>query len=244
MSFAEHASLPRTRSLRRARTPRAWWIATGTAIAANLGIVVGLSQVSRLHGPTIEPPLAVRSIRQAEDPEPPPPPPPEAPRESSEEPMEEAVPIALPSLDLPATSNSDLALPQIDSLDEPLALALSVPPFVPIGPPGDGLESATPAGTGATPTFDSPAQREGAFDLDRFFPRTARLRGITGSTRLRLTISAEGRVTGVEVLESDPPGVFEQAAERLARSLRFRPATAGGKPVASEQETPIKWTIK
>lgn len=243
MSFAEHASLPRTRSLRRARTPRAWWVAVGTAIVVNLSIVVGLSQVSRLHSPAIAPPLAVRSLRQVDEPEPPPPPP-ETPRESRDELVEDTIPIALPSLDLPATTASDLTLPQIASLDDPLTLPLSVPPFVPLGPPGDGLDAPPTAGGGGPLAFDTPAQREGAFDLDRFYPRTARLRGITGSSRLRLTISAEGRITAVEVLDSTPPGVFEHAAERLARTLRYRPATAAGKPVASELETSIQWTIK
>lgn len=94
------------------------------------------------------------------------------------------------------------------------------------------------------PAFDTPAQREGTFDLDRYYPRSARLRAITGSTRLRLTISAEGRVVAVEVLESTPAGVFEHAAERLAGNLRFRPATAAGVAVPSTQDTTITWTMK
>lgn len=242
MSFAEHASLPRTRSLRRARTPRAWWIATGTAVAVNLGIVVALSQVSRLHAPAPEAPLAVRTLRKA--PEPDPPQPPETPPESAADAAAEAVPVALPSLDLPAVPSSGLALPQVASLDMPLVLPLAVPAFAALGPPVDAAAMPAAAGTGAPPAFDSPAQREGTFDLDRFYPRAARLRNVTGSTSIRLAISAEGRVTAVEVLESTPPGVFEQAAERLARTLRFRPATAGGKPVASQQDTTITWTMK
>lgn len=243
MSFAEHASLPRSRSFRRVGTPRLWWIAVGTAIAANLGMVVVLARISRLHPAAAEPPLAVRTLRQLDQPEPPPPPP-ERPRESDETEVAEAVPISLPSLDLAtAPSGSDLTLPAVGQSDLSLALPLAVPAFTAAGPPADGPPSAA-TGPSGPPAFDTPAQREGAFDLDRYYPRSARMRGITGTSRVRIAISAEGRVTAVEVLESSPAGVFEQAAERLAHGLRFRPATAAGAPVPSVQDTTITWMMK
>jgi len=100
------------------------------------------------------------------------------------------------------------------------------------------------AGLPAEAPFDTPPERVGDFDLDRFYPRLAKQRGITGSTRLRLHISDAGRVVAVEVQSSDPPGVFEQAAERLARSLHFRPAIRAGQAVAAQQDTIIAWTLK
>jgi hypothetical protein len=38
--------------------------------------------------------------------------------------------------------------------------------------------------------------------------------------------------------------VFERATEQLGRSLRFRPAKQGGKPVASTKDLIIDWTLK
>lgn len=244
MSFAEHASLPRTRSFRRVGTPRLWWIAVGTAIAANLGMVVVLARISRLHPPAADPPLAVRTLRQLDQPEPPPPPP-ERPREADETAIAEAVPISLPSLDLAAApSGSDLSLPALGQPDLALTLPLAIPAFAAVGPPAEGPPTAAVSGSSGPPAFDTAAQREGAFDLDRYYPRSARMRGITGTSRIRIAISAEGRVTAVEVLESSPAGVFEQAAQRLAHGLRFRPATAAGTPVPSVQDTTITWTMK
>lgn len=235
-------ALPRTRSLRRARPWRAWWLAVGLALGANLAVVLALSQVSRLAPAAPPPPLATR--RLARLPEPPTPPPlPVAPAAPAETLPTEAVPLALPSLDLPDSGPPGaLALPALGRLDADLALPLVVPAFAPIGAPGDGAPG--PAMAGALPPIDTPAERLGGFDLERFYPRAARLRGLTGSTRVRLGIGADGAVTAVTVLASQPEGVFEAAAERLARSLRYRPALRAGAPVPSEVETVITWTLQ
>lgn len=233
--------LPRTQSFQRRRPLRAWWIAVIVAVIANLALVVLLSQVSNLHQDLPEPPLSVRRLRQVE-PELPPPPPPEQ-LETPSEPPEEIATIALPTLDLPnAPSPSALALPDVPNLITNLDLPLSVPAFAAIAP------VSTPAGLIATAGLgdpDRPAERIADFDLDKFYPRTARLRGITGRSRVRITIDAEGHVTGAEVLDSTPPGVFDKATEQLGRAQRYRnPATRGGKPVPSTEDLIIDWTLK
>ena len=233
--------LPRTQSFQRRRPLRAWWAAVIVAVIANLALVVVLSQISHLHQTLPEPPLSVRTLRQVE-PETPPPPPPEQ-RETPAEPPEEIATIALPTLDLPtAPAPSALALPDVPNLITNLDLPLSVPAFAAIAPVSApaGLLAAIGAGEA-----DKPAERIADFDLDKFYPRTARLRNITGRSRVRIMIDAEGRVTGAEVLESTPPGVFEKATEQLGRSQRYRgPATSGGKAVPSSEDLIIDWTLK
>ena len=91
---------------------------------------------------------------------------------------------------------------------------------------------------------DQPAELESTFDLERFYPRSARLRGISARTRMRITIDATGKVANITVLESTPTGVFEEATDRLASSLRFRPARQAGKPVATTKDLIIDWTLK
>ena len=239
MSPAAARLLPRTRTFQRPRPLRAWWIAAIIAIVTNVGVVIVLSQISHLHVPAPEAPQSVRTIRQVE-PEQPPPPPPQ--RETPPETLEEPLAIALPTLDLPVATNPDaLALPDVPNLDAIFDLPLSVPDFTTIA------AVATPAaavGTLALGEPDQPAELESSFDLERFYPRTARLRGIEGRSRVRLLIDAGGVVTTVTVSEGTPPGVFEQATERLGRSLRFRPAKRGGKPVASTKDLIIDWTLK
>lgn len=232
------AVLPRTRSFHRARPMRLWWLATGLAVLANLAVVVGLSQVSRLHPVAVEPPLAVRSLRRSE-PETPPPPPVVDPAPTAAAAVAGAPP-ALPSLELPALGPPDaMALPALGSLDADLVLPLVMPAFAASDAPAGPLAAA-----GTALEVDTPAQLIGGFDLDHFYPRNARLRGLTGSTRLRLAIAADGQVSSVEVLASDPPGVFEHAAERLGRSLRHHPATRAGRPAASVVERTIVWKVR
>ncbi len=227
-------ALPRTRSFRRSRPMRLWWIATGLALLVNLAVVVVLSQISQLDHAVPEPPLAVRTLQR--QPAEPPAPPPSLPREAALA-ASEAVAPALPSLDLPlAGPVSDLALPaatlSVLAFDLPWVIPAVAAPALPGGAGGAGL------------AVDTPAEREGAFDLERFYPRPAKLRGVTGSSRVRIAIAADGRVSAVTVLASEPAGVFDSAAERVARSLHYRPALREGQPVASEQETVIAWSLK
>jgi protein TonB len=239
MSPAAARLLPRTRTFQRRRPLRAWWIAAVIALVVNVAVVIGLSQISHLHVPAPEAPLSVRTIRQVE-PELPPPPPPQ--RETPPEPVEEPLAIALPTLDLPtAPSPEAITLPDVPNLDATIDLPLTVPDFTTIAAVG------TPDAVSGPLTFsepDQPAEIESAFDLERFYPRSARLRGIEGRSRLRIVIDAGGTVTHVTVFEATPAGVFEQATERLGRSLRFRPAKQGGKPVASTKDLIIDWTLK
>lgn len=239
MSPAAARLLPRTRTFQRRRTGRGWWIAAGIAIVVNLALVVVLSQISHLHLPAPEAPQSVRTIRQVE-PELPPPPPPQ--RETPPEPVDEPLAVALPTLDLPAAPSPDaLALPDVPNLDATFDLPLAVPDFTTIAPVATTDAVTGPLILGEP---DQPAELESTFDLERFFPRSARLRGIAGRTRMRIVIDASGKVTQVSVIESTPAGVFEQATERLGRSLPFRPAKQGGKPVASTKDLIIDWTLK
>ena len=235
----EHARLPRTRSFRRARPLRRWWLAAAIALAANLVVVVALAQISHLPHASLEAPLTVHNLRQLAPPAPPPPP--EQPHDA-EPPPGEPIALALPNLDLPAVAPAtSLALPAFGNADA-LELPLSIPAFA-IGPAAAPPAPSAPTASGP-PVFDTQAEREGTFDLDRHYPRSARLHGVTGTTRVRIRIAASGRVADVQVLESAPPGVFEDAALRLARSMRYRPATAAGVAVESVQDTNIEWRIR
>jgi len=231
--------LPRSRSFHRVKPMRLWWIAVAIAVCANLALVVGLSQISRLGHATVQPPLSVRSLRQ-HVPEPLPTVTPTEPQP----PLAEVIPqIALPSLDLPSAGPAQaLSLPALmpPALDRDLPLV--IPAYAAAGTSSPDAPIAGMATDLAE--VDSPAEREGSFDLDRFFPRSAKQRGITGSSRIRCTIDASGRVIAVAIVESTPAGIFEQAAERLAYDLHFRPAMKAGRPVVSQQDAVIAWTLK
>jgi TonB family protein len=69
-----------------------------------------------------------------------------------------------------------------------------------------------------------------AIELD--YPTMALAKNIEGWVNLSYMVTAEGKVTGVKVLDSSPAGVFDAAAARAMARVRYKPMLQGGKPVA------------
>lgn len=63
------------------------------------------------------------------------------------------------------------------------------------------------------------------------YPGDADAQRLSGRVRLQLKLEADGRVSDVEVVEADPPGVFDASALRAFRAARFSPAQRNGRPV-------------
>lgn len=234
--------LPRTRTFQRRRPLTAWWIAIGIAVLTNLALIVVLSQISNLHQPLPAAPLTVRTLRQVEpETQLPLPTPPETLEQPTKEVQAQPV-LALPALELPSESAAmALTLPDMPKLAVSLDLPLNIPAFSAAKPSANTDTATLWPGPGKP---DQSAQLESTFDLERFYPRAARLRGIAGQCRVRLTIIEDGSVLSIAIFECTPAGVFEQATRDLARSLRFRPALVDGKPVASAKDLIIDWTLK
>jgi TonB family protein len=56
-------------------------------------------------------------------------------------------------------------------------------------------------------------------------------------------VTAEGKVTGVKVLDSSPTGVFDTAAVRAMARVRYKPMLRGGKPVAVTTKLRIAFRV-
>jgi len=80
-------------------------------------------------------------------------------------------------------------------------------------------------------------------DSERFYPRQARAQSIEGTSVVHIRIDARGRVISAETLQSDPHGVFDEAAEAYARKLRYRPAMRNGRPESCERTVRVTWTL-
>ena len=63
------------------------------------------------------------------------------------------------------------------------------------------------------------------------YPAKARAKGLTGYVLMNLLINGQGEVLKVRVLESSPPGVFDDVAIEGVKSWRFDAATYQGEPV-------------
>ena len=96
--------------------------------------------------------------------------------------------------------------------------------------PGDGRPAAfTPAAVLSLPTPEYP-------------PRSRRL-GEEGSVLLEVEVLPDGRAGRVRVLQAPPHARLTEAAIEAVRQARFRPATAGGVPVRSVLEVPIRFRL-
>jgi protein TonB len=75
------------------------------------------------------------------------------------------------------------------------------------------------------------------------YPYRARTRGIEGYVDVRFTVTPDGSVTSPEVLESQPPGLFDHAALRAVERWRFAPAMRGDKAVEARVQIRIRFTL-
>ncbi|MBL7140853.1 MAG: energy transducer TonB [Planctomycetes bacterium] len=143
-------------------------------------------------------------------------------------------PVPAPLLvDAPATAASSLAVPAYEAEALPAA-----PAPLPAGGTGEAEARPGPVRPSRGPVLMRPP------DMSEYYPRRARMQGLTGTSHIRLTVDADGRVTDVEVLDSSPPGAFEQAALRVGRSLAFRPALRDGQPVPARVTLRLIWRLE
>lgn len=75
------------------------------------------------------------------------------------------------------------------------------------------------------------------------YPLSAELMGVTGRVVVRIRVSETGAVTAVEVTESEPPGVFDDATVRAIRRWTFTPAVFRGRPVPTWCRTAVVFTL-
>lgn len=75
------------------------------------------------------------------------------------------------------------------------------------------------------------------------YPSSAKKKGITGYVLLSLLIDAHGNVEQVEVLESSPPGVFDDVVTNSIRPWQFEPALYQGKAVKVWAKQKIRFDL-
>jgi len=72
------------------------------------------------------------------------------------------------------------------------------------------------------------------------YPTQLRAQGVGGTVRLRLFVGVDGLPIEIRLLDSSGRGELDAAAERVARALRFSPATDhDGNPVRVWASFPI-----
>ncbi|MEE2961162.1 MAG: TonB family protein [Myxococcota bacterium] len=205
-------------------------VASVLSLGFNLLIVAGLAYASSVSSAPQTPVIPITTISVI--PAPPPAeitPEEQTPKENPEPPMA----LELPSLELshqPDTSSA-LTLPSSSLEGESWTLALPSPKWN----QGTALDSA--------PRWDTPPRLLFAPNMARFYPRMAKRRGIKGKTILRINVGQGGDVEAIRILESVPVGVFDQAAKRLATTLKYEPGTRKGKAAKGVTELELAWNV-
>lgn len=160
----------------------------------------------------------------------------------------ETAPSAQPVAAAPtlAPAEADTALPVTNSEPPP---APSVVAEAEAPAPG-GAPAASPAAISSLVDLTYYSTREvdalprALHDIVPGYPEAARREARTGKVRLRLKLEADGRVIDVDVVDADPPGVFEESARAAFATARFSPAYRGGRPVRMQMVIEVVYDLE
>lgn len=89
---------------------------------------------------------------------------------------------------------------------------------------------------------DTPARSIG--NITPVYPEEARRRNKDGTLKLMLKIDDLGRVRDAEVVEAEPPGIFEESALEAFRAAHFQPAMKDGRPVRYQAYIRVRFRLK
>lgn len=100
-------------------------------------------------------------------------------------------------------------------------------------------QSPIPATTGI-------ADREAAFAQvsPPPYPERALRDGISGNVMLSIVIGSDGKPNTINIVQSQPPGVFDAVASAAAAKWTFEPAVANGVAIASAVMVPISFNAQ
>ena len=192
------------------------------------------------------PPMTVQLVepeapKEEPKPEPikPPEPPPAEPIKEPEppKPIPKPEPKPIPEVAPPKveikpepTPEPKIIIPEPKPKPEPVPeLKAEPPPPQPV--PGPKVDAPPPEPAKVEPKVEPqvqaapPKQVRNAKPLRKVaaaYPRSALKNGTMGKVKARLTIGAGGDVIDVEIMESSPPGVFDDAVTRAVKQYKFQ----------------------
>ena len=214
------------------------------AIAALLEILVILiafyMPVADDYGTPEQQPMSVELVKLPEPPkkeEPPPEPPKVEPKPLPEPPPPKPIvkpeppkvevkpePKIEPKIIIPEPKPEPIPEPRVEPhKPEPVPQPVKEAP-----PPEPVKELPPPVETKTEPSdkIEAPKQVRNAKPIHKVaatYPKSALREGKTGKVKARLTVGEDGHVLDVEILESDPPGVFDDTVTKAVKQYKFEP---------------------
>jgi protein TonB len=202
--------------------PKIWLIpACALAVLLNFALLAGAARLSgdRLHSADITDPVGVSLVTLKPTA---PPPPPE--KKETPKPKPKPRPDFTPELSRPSFDAPDAVVINLQ-IDESL--------FDAEGPRGGFIFNA--ADLDAPPTA--------VVRTTPVYPYRAKQRNIEGVVEVMFLVGVDGRVSKVQILSSNPPGLFDEAVLKAVSQWKFRPGSLEGKQVPSWVRTPIEFTL-
>jgi TonB family protein len=93
----------------------------------------------------------------------------------------------------------------------------------------------------ATPEVVPEARLQRKHFVQPVYPPDALTRNISGAVEVEFTVTAEGKVTDIQVLSAEPLGVFEQAAMTALSQSRYQPVQRDGVAVAQRTRLRLRF---
>ena len=163
--------------------------------------------------------------------------------------VEAAPPVAVaPTL---APAETDTALPAPEAAPPEAAPPAAAPVVAETAAPAPaGARAAAPAAISSSVDLTYYSTREvdvpprALKDIVPVYPEAAEREARTGKVRLHLKLDVDGRVSEVEVIGADPPGLFEESARAAFAAARFSPAYRGGRPVRVQMMIEVMYDLE
>lgn len=150
------------------------------------------------------------------------------------------------------TTSAYLGIVNGIALDNTVAVAAPKGPPVPPVPPAPPSAMALPAPpappAAIAPPPPAPQPSQGVVEVNRTpapkYPAAAIAQKIGGMVVLEIDIDATGKPVNVDVVKSEPAGVFDQATVDAVRQWQFKPEIENGKPVPGRLRVPVEFALK
>ncbi len=199
-----------------------WLVPAGLlAVLLNIALFASAARLTRdrLFEADITDPVGVQLITLKPVTPPPPPVQKEIPK-----PKQEARPDFAPELSRPSIAAPD-----------PLAISVKIDPALFSSGPvrGDFVFNAT--------DLDTPPHA--AVRTNPVYPYKARQRNIEGFVEVKFLVGADGRISDVEIVDSQPAGLFDAAVLKTVPQWKFRPGVLDGRQVPSWVVTTVEFRL-
>lgn len=80
-------------------------------------------------------------------------------------------------------------------------------------------------------------------NVQDYYPDASRRAGEEGRATVKICVNATGKIDSAEIANSTGHPLLDEAALKVAKAFRFKPATSEGKPVASCPSLPVKFEL-